>query len=111
MGSQQSTVDFIVEQIAGAGDVSARKMFGEYAVYCDGKVVALVCDDCLFVKPTDAGRRFIGTVTERPAFPKAKPSFLIAADKWDDADWMADLIRKTWAELPMPKPKKKRQKV
>jgi TfoX/Sxy family transcriptional regulator of competence genes len=37
-----------------AGAISYRYMFGEYAIYCDGKVVALVCDNQLFVKPSDA---------------------------------------------------------
>lgn len=60
MASQQSTVDFILEQIAAAGSVSAKKMFGEYGIYCDGKMVALVCDDQLFIKPTLAGKAFIG---------------------------------------------------
>jgi TfoX/Sxy family transcriptional regulator of competence genes len=56
MASKQGTVDFILEQIAAAGTVSAKKMFGEYALYCDGKMVALVCDDQLFVKITEAGK-------------------------------------------------------
>ncbi|RJT43728.1 TfoX/Sxy family protein [Legionella taurinensis] len=55
MSSKQSTIDFILEQITNAGTVYAKKMFGEYAIYCDDKVVALVCDDQLFVKPTTAG--------------------------------------------------------
>jgi hypothetical protein len=32
MASKQTTVDFILEQIAEAGVVTARKMSGEYAV-------------------------------------------------------------------------------
>ena len=56
MSSQQSTVDFILDQISEAGDVSAKKMFGEYGLYCNGKMVASVCDDQLFVKPTAGGR-------------------------------------------------------
>ena len=55
MASKQSTVDFKLDQIRAAGDVSARKMFGEYAIYCIKKIVGLVCDDRLFVKKTDAG--------------------------------------------------------
>lgn len=43
-----------------AGRMAARKMFGEYALYCDDKVVALVCDNSLFVTPTDEGRAFEG---------------------------------------------------
>ena len=108
MTSQQRTVDFIIEQIAGAGAVSARKMFGEYGIYCDGRMVALVCDDQLFVKPTPAGRAHIGDVVDAPPYKGAKPCFLIADDKWDDADWLARLIKISTAELPLPTPKKRR---
>ena len=100
MASQQSTVDFIVEQIAKAGQVSARKMFGEYGIYCDGKMVALVCDDQLFVKPTTGGRALIGNVVEASPYKGAKPCFLIPGDRWDDADWLARLIALSAAELP-----------
>jgi len=106
MASQQKTVDFILEQVAGAGVVSARKMFGEYGVYCDGKMVALVCDDQLFLKPTAQGRTHIGEVVEAPPFHGAKPYFHIAGDMWDDADWLADLVRLTTAALPTPPPKR-----
>jgi TfoX/Sxy family transcriptional regulator of competence genes len=71
MASTQRNVDFVLEQMAEAGDVSTRKMFGEYAIYCRGKVVALFCDDQLFVKPTDAGRAFLGKVKEAPPYPGA----------------------------------------
>lgn len=110
MATQQRTVDFILEQLQPAGDVSARKMFGEYALYCDGKVVALVCDEQLFVKPTKAGKNFIGTVEEAPAYTGAKPSYLISGDQWDDTDWLAELIKITAKELPIPKPKKPKKK-
>ena len=110
MATQQRTVDFILEQLQAAGDVSARKMFGEYALYCDGKVVALVCDDQLFVKPTKAGKNFIGTAEEVPAYPGAKPSYLISGHQWDDADWLTELVKITAKELPLPKPKKPKKK-
>lgn len=108
MASQQATVDFILEHIAGAGKVSARKMFGEYAIYCDGKVVALVCDDQLFVKPTKSGREYIGEVVEATPYPGAKPCFLISSEQWEEAEWLASLIRVSAAQLPMPKEKRKK---
>lgn len=43
------------DQMRGGGDIPFRKMFGEYAIYCDAKVLALVCDNQLLVKPTAAG--------------------------------------------------------
>ena len=105
MASRQATADYILEQIAGAGSVSARKMFGEYGVYCDGKFVASVCDDLFYVKQTAAGRAFIGEIVEAPPYPGAKPCFLIDGAKWDDREWMSRLVQISAAELPAPKPK------
>ena len=110
MASKQSTVDFIVEQTARAGAVSAKKMFGEYALYCNGKLVALICKDQLFMKPTAGGRALIGTVVEAPPYPSAKPCFLIGADAWDDAEWLAELVAVTARELPVPKEKKPKKR-
>ena len=106
MASKQKTVDYILEQISGAGDVSARKMFGEYAVYCNGKLPALICNDQLFVKPTDRGRAFIGHPNEHPPYKGAKPYFLIGGESWDDDEWLAELIKITAECLPMPKKRK-----
>ncbi|KVD10526.1 competence protein TfoX [Burkholderia ubonensis] len=107
MASSQSTVDFIVEQMAAAGAVSARKMFGEYGIYCDGKMVALVCDDRLFVKPTHDGKAFLGECEEGPPYPGAKPCFVISGERWDEREWLSRLIRITAAQLPPPKPRKR----
>lgn len=105
MASSQRTVDYIIGQIEGAGVVSARKMFGEYGLYCDGRMVALICDDRLFVKPTTTGRAFAGSLPEASPYKGAKPYLLIDCDRWDDADWLTELIRRSTAELPLPKPK------
>lgn len=103
MKTRQSTVDFILEQIDEAGSVSAKKMFGGYCVYCDGKVVALVCDDELFVKITAAGKEFIGECPEKPPYPGAKPYFYISGEHWDDGEWLSQLIKISVEQLPAPK--------
>ncbi len=108
MASQQSSVDFIVDQISAAGDVSAKKMFGEYGIYCGGKMVALVCDDQLFVKPTAGGRSLLKTVAEARPYPGAKPCFLISADILEDREGLTELIKVTARELPWPVQKKKK---
>jgi len=109
MASDKSFVDFIVDQIENAGQITYRMMFGEYTVYCEGKVVALVADNHLFIKPTVAGREFIGNVTEAPAYPGAKMSFLID-ERIEDREWISNLIRITYKELPEPKEKRKKNK-
>jgi hypothetical protein len=62
------------------------------------------------VKPTAAGRAFIGKPREAPPYPGAKPYFLIDGDQCEDAEWLVALVRATAKELPLPKPKKKAAK-
>ncbi len=110
MATQASTADFLTSQVSDAGAVRNRKMFGEYALYCNEKVVALICDDKLFVKPTDAGRAFAGNLEEAPPYSGSKPFLLVEEDRWEDRDWLTELIRITAAALPVPKVKKKRRR-
>lgn len=105
MASQQSFIDYILDQISGAGSVSAKKMFGEYALYCDNKVVALVCNDQLYVKPTKAGKEFIGSYQEGFPYPGAKPYLVIPNEQLEDNEWVEKLIKISAQELPLPKKK------
>lgn len=109
MVSDHEFVDFVLDQLKGVGGITSKKMFGEYALYCEGKIVALVCDNQLFIKPTEAGRSFIGDVVEAPPYPGAKPSFLIE-EQIEDKDLLSTLVRLTEQELPKPKVKKKAKK-
>jgi TfoX/Sxy family transcriptional regulator of competence genes len=84
-------------------------MFGEYALYANGKVVALICDNQLFVKPTEAGRSFIEDLVEAPPYPGAKPAFLIE-DRLEDRAWLTELIVRTEQALPKPMPKRKQKR-
>jgi TfoX/Sxy family transcriptional regulator of competence genes len=107
MGSDLDFVEFVTDEIAEDCGISFKKMFGEYALYSHGKVVALICDNRLFIKPTDAGKAFIGEYVEAPPYPGAKNSLLIE-DRIEDSDWLSELIRITEKALPEPKAKKKR---
>jgi TfoX/Sxy family transcriptional regulator of competence genes len=107
MASNQKFVDFVIDQIKGAGEIEAKKMFGEYTIYANGKIFGLICDNKLFIKPTNSGREFIGDVIESPAYPGAKPSFLIE-EKIEDSEWLSKLVNISVKELPEPKPKKKK---
>lgn len=109
MASDPQFVNFIVDQLSDAGIPAARKMFGDYALYLNGKVIGLICDNKLYIKPTEGGRAFIGDVVEAPAYPGAKNSFFIE-DKFEDRDWINELAKITVSELPEPKPKKAKKK-
>lgn len=112
MGTQAETVEFLLDQLSGLPAISTRKMFGEYALYCDSKVVAFICDDELFVKPTEPGRAFVeaaGAVDEAPAYPGSRLYLRISGDRWEDREWLSALIDVTAGALPLPKPKKPRR--
>ena len=109
MATDKHTVAFIVDQLSAAGDVSAKPMFGEYGLYCAGKMFGIICDGQLFIKPTAGGRAFAGSIEEAPPYSGAKPCLLVDADRWDDSDWLVELLRITTAELPPPKPKAPRK--
>jgi TfoX/Sxy family transcriptional regulator of competence genes len=105
MATDLGFVEFICEQLREVPGVSHRKLFGEYAIYLGQKVVALVCDDQLFLKPTAAGLALLEAPVEAPPYPGAKPYFVI--DEFvDDSEFLATLFRATEGEVPEPKPKK-----
>jgi TfoX/Sxy family transcriptional regulator of competence genes len=104
MASRVGTVQFICDQAGLGKRLTFRKMFGEYALYLDGKVVALICDDQLFLKPTPEGRAYLGDVSEAAPFPGAKNFFLLSADL-DDPDRLNEALRVTARALPEPRPK------
>ncbi len=110
MSSSPETLEFVLEAIDGAGSVTAKKMFGEYGVYLDGKFIALVCDDTFFIKPTSEGEALLGEPDWGEPYPGAKPHFRIDGDKLEDRDWVCELLRATFAALPAPKPKKPKAK-
>ncbi len=106
MASSKEFVEYIVDQLADAGGITYRKMFGEYGIYCDGKIFALVCDDRFYVKITNAGRKICPGLEEVAPYDGAKPYFLV--EEIDDREKLAELAAETCKELPVPKPKKKK---
>lgn len=109
MPNDADFIAYVCDQIADDCDISYRHMFGGTTLYSKGKVVALICDNQLFVKPTDAGRCYIGDVTEAPAYEGSKNFFLVG-DEIDDSEWLTGLIAATERELPRPKPRRKKIK-
>lgn len=106
MASNLEYVQYVCDQISGAGNIAYRKMFGEYSIYCDGKVIGVICDNQFFVKKTVSGAALIPGCEEAAPYTGAKLHLLI--ENVDNRELMAKFITATFQELPMPKPKKKR---
>lgn len=103
MASKLEFVQYVAGQMEGAGAITWRRMFGEYGLYRNGIYFACVCDDQLFVKITDAGRRIAPHLREVPPYQGAKPCLLV--EDVDDRELLVRLAEETCRELPPPKPK------
>ena len=77
MPTQRETLEFILERLRDSRRFSARAMFGEYALYAEGKVVALICNDRLYVKMTPASAVLEPLCEKGEPYPGAKPHYLV----------------------------------
>ena len=109
MATSADTVEFIREQMAGAGAVTAKRMFGEWGLYLDGKFIGVICDETLFLKDTPGARDAFPDAETAPPYPGAKPA-LVAAPLLDEPEHLCRVARAVWDDLPAPRPKKPRKK-
>ncbi len=97
MASNSDFVQYVADQCSGAGEIGVRKMFGDWVLYCNGLTVGLICDNCLYVKQTGAGKKLLREEILRPPYPGAKPCFYIG--DIDDRDYVSAVVRATFKEL------------
>lgn len=94
-----------MEDQLGGHNIRTRSMFGEYAIYCDDKVVGFICDDMLFIKPSTADPELFTRTEPAPPYPGAKNYHRVSGDGLEDRDWLGEAIQSTADALPPPKPK------
>lgn len=104
MATDADFVDHVTDQVRLGARLTRRKMFGEYALYVDGKVVAFACDNSLFVKPSAAAGKLAPDLPQRPPYPGAK-NYPVADELLDDPQMLRRLLLETATLMPLPKPK------
>ena len=107
MASHSDYVEYVVEQLRGAGSVRARKMFGEYGLFCDGTFFAVICDDQLFIKITPQGEAAFPDLPKAPSHVGASDSFVI--EDVDDPTMAVELTRITCEVLRKAASQKRRK--
>jgi TfoX/Sxy family transcriptional regulator of competence genes len=105
MATDKKFIETVLEKLQPL-EITATPMFGEYGLYYRGKNFAVVCDNTLFVKITDAGAAIAGRVGRDSPYDGATPAFRISPTKLSDRDWIITLVKATSAALPPPKKKK-----
>lgn len=107
MASTKDFVDYVCEQADLAGSLTSKKMFGEYVLYLEGKVIAMICANQLFVKATTIGKELLSNVVEAPPYPGAKSHFQVT-EHIDNRELLKKLLLETAKALPQPKPKSRK---
>lgn len=108
MATRPETVTDLLDALAALPGLRARKMFGEYGIYLGNKVVAFICDDLLFVKPTPGALTTIPDPVMAPAYPGSK-DYICLEGALDDPDLTIAALRAVAADLPEPASKKPRK--
>jgi TfoX/Sxy family transcriptional regulator of competence genes len=102
--TDRSFLEFVVEQSGLEGALVFKRLFGEYALYLDGKVVAFACDNSLLLKPSPAATQLAPQLPGRPPYPGAK-DYPVMDELLDEPEALRRLLLATAAALPPPKPK------
>lgn len=110
MATRPETVEFILSRLGRPGRFAARAMFGEYALYGDGRVVGLVCDDQLHVKVQPATAALAASCELAPPYPGARPHYLVEESQLSSLEDLPEILLALAASLPTPKVAKRSKK-
>lgn len=112
MSVSDEFVEYVIDQLAGWDEVSARRMFGGAGLYCDGVMFGLIADDVAYLKVDDLNREdFVkaGSSAFNPYPEKTKKYemsyYEIPADVLEDRELLGK-----WAERALAVARKKKKK-
>lgn len=107
-----TSADFVayVLELARLGErLTSHRMFGEYALYVDEKVVGFACDNTLFIKYLAPTAELTAALPAGEAYPGSRP-YAIADTLLDEPKRLQALLLATADALPPPKPKRPRKR-
>ena len=107
MASSIDFVEFVVEQIAGVGVITHKKMFGEYMVYCNGKPIILICNDTAYVKTLSETTAILDGASQGAPYKGAKPHYILDVDSQEQMKEVALVLERI---TPLPKKKEAKDK-
>ncbi len=105
MATTKEFHDYVLEQLQKAGNVTTRRMMGEYCVYYEGKLVGDICDNTLFLKPTESALRLMPDAERGYPYEGSK-CLMILVEEVENTELMEKVLSAMYEELPMPKKRK-----
>lgn len=104
MASSKDYLEYVLEQLSEADDVTSREMMSEYILYFRGKVIGGIYDNRFLVKPVQAARNMMPDASEELPYDGAKPMLMV--ENIEDREFLKELFEAMYDELPALKPKK-----
>lgn len=106
MASSKDYLEYVLEQLSEADDVTSREMMSEYILYFRGKVIGGIYDNRFLVKPVQTARNMMPDASEELPYDGAKPMLMV--ENIEDREFLKELFEAMYDELPALKPKKKK---
>lgn len=110
MATRKDTAAFILEQLGHAERFSVKPMFGEFALYADGKPVAFICDDQLCVKILPESAALEDRCERAPIFPGSKDYYRVPEEMITGDQRLPELLLRVAQAVPPPKPRGAKKK-
>ncbi len=98
--------DYAMDRLSSAGDFYSLRMMGEYCIYMEDKVIGLLCDDMLLLKPTESVLKLMPDAERKYPYEGSKTLMVIVEDL-ENTDLLAAVTSAMYDELPAPKKKKR----
>lgn len=104
MATSEDFFEYVSEQLAPVGEVSFRRMMGEYCVYYRGKTVGLICDNQLFLKPVPSVLSLFPDAQR--GFPyEGSKTLMVIIDDFENTELMLQTFDALYREVPEAKRK------
>ncbi len=104
MATSINFINYVCEQLSGIGNITYKKMFGEFMVYLNEKPVIIVCENTAFVKKLDCIKEEMQNAGLGYPYKGAKEHYILDID---NSDFSKDVIKKIEQVTPLPKKRKK----
>ncbi len=106
MATSNEFHDYVIDCLLRVGEITSKKMMGEYCLYYNGKLVGDICDNRVLFKKTASSERLLCDCKLEYPYEGSK-TLMYVAEELENIDLMTELLNGMYEELPEPKKRKK----
>lgn len=104
MACTSDFIESVCNELLPLGEVSSRKMMGDYIIYVNGKCVITACDNTAFIKKLPCIEELMTDAESGYPYPGSKEAYIL---DFRDRRKVLAVIDTLWKHIPYPKSKRK----